>query len=524
MKIKSLIVGLLASVALATANDLVCSQDTAAYKSTDNTAATLQGLIDKASESGVPVVNLSPGQFILSADEPVVLRDGVSLHAAGSGEAPTVFTGPKDANRTATIKVPATNVGWSIKGFVFDNVNIEIEPHANGDESSVLGNLFLNGGRGSVIAYSGENLFIDGNVFLRDYEHRGIELIPKNETTNAGVVFQTQKSSVISNNIFGMDLRKLDDVYPHVSRQVQSVLTSLRFVQQCLGRGLDDQQGFIASGVQLYFSNDITIKENIMNGTLPDTIIYGQDHAISIVGSNQTYIYQNFFGGWQLADFGGAARFTSAVDGYVISNYLANNAIMMYAAVHADFMQVSNMVVANNFFYKFLGKNMAPEEELDGWLYEGVTFFDFYTARLNYTIRPPIWNSSVPVSPWGWHIVISNNKFGAIEGEDPNVISLGNLDIQEALVDKKNCYVTNPLVPGSSMGSVVPTVWRQTYEPGIFTRHGGKVPKAFDVHTNKELGHEVPAHLRNLPIPDFWKAFTLLNDTVPMMDPNAPCV
>ncbi|KAI9492900.1 hypothetical protein BDB00DRAFT_826081 [Zychaea mexicana] len=529
MKLKSVIVGLLLSTAtsaLAAAADLACSEDAvAAYTSTENTASTLQGLIDEAALSGDPVVNLFPGQFILSADEPVQLKPGVSLHATGFGENPTILTGPKEANLTATIKVPAKNKGWSIKGIVFDNVNIEIEPHTNGDESSVLGNLFLNGGRGSIISYSGENLYIDGNVFLRDFEHRGTVLIPKNDTTNAGVVFQTQKSSVVSNNIFGMDLRHLDDVYPHVAPQVQTVLTSLRFVQQCLGRDLDDQQGFLASGVQMYFSNDITIRENILNGTLPDTITYGQDHAISIVGSNQTYIYQNFFGGWQIGDFGGATRFTSAVDAFVVSNYLANNAVMMYAAVHADFMQVSNMVVHNNFFYKFLGEQVATKDkELDGWLYEGVTFFDFYTARLNYTIRPPIWNSSVPISPWGWHIVVSDNKFGAADGLDPNVISLGNLDLEDALVDRKNCYVTDPLVPGSSEGATVPIVWRQTFEPGIFTRYGGKVPKHFDIHTDKDLMGNTPAHLRNLPIPSFWKAFTLANDTIPMMDPSAACI
>lgn len=40
---------------------------------------------------------------------------------------------------------------------------------------------------------------------------------------------------------------------------------------------------------------------------------FTQDHGISVVGSNQTYIYQNFVAGWQIADFGGAVRFTSAV-------------------------------------------------------------------------------------------------------------------------------------------------------------------------------------------------------------------
>jgi hypothetical protein len=166
------------------------------------------------------------------------------------------------------------------------------------------------------------------------------------------------------------------------------------------------------------------------------------------------------------------------VDGYVISNYLANTGVMMYAAVHADFMQVSNMVVYNNFLYRFIGSDVAlVPEELNNWLYEGVTFFDFYTARLNYTIRPPIWNSSVPLSPWGWHIVISDNKFGSSKGLDPNVISLGNLDPTEALVDRKNCYVTEPLLDDADNSEIVPLLWRQLYQKGVFSKHGAKIPQ-----------------------------------------------
>jgi hypothetical protein len=153
---------------------------------------------------------------------------------------------------------------------------------------------------------------------------------------------------------------------------------------------------------------------------------------------------------------------------------------MMYAAVHADFLQVSNMIVHKNFLYRFLGQEFAPPAELDGWLYEGVTFFDFYTARLNYTIRPPIWNSSVPISPLGWHIVVSDNKFGSSTGIDPNVISLGNLDPKEYFVDTTNCYVTEPLVPGSAKAEVVPILWRQDYEKGLFTKNGGKIPKVIE--------------------------------------------
>lgn len=66
--------------------------------------------------------------------------------------------------------------------------------------------------------------FTDGNVFLRDLAHAGTEMIPSYNTTSkwsaegegkvrtlnltscqidTGILFQTQKSSVISNNIFG---------------------------------------------------------------------------------------------------------------------------------------------------------------------------------------------------------------------------------------------------------------------------------------------------------------------------------
>lgn len=165
---------------------------------------------------------------------------------------------------------------------------------------------------------------------------------------------------------------------------------------------------------------------------------------------------------------------------------------MMYAAVHADYKQVSNMIVHNNFLYRFLGNDFAAPEELDGWLYEGVTFFDFYTARLNYTIRPPIWNSSVPISPWGWNIVVSENKFGASKGVDPNVISLGNLDPKEGRFDRKNCYVTEPLVSGSKNAEVVPLLWRQSYEDGLFSKNGGKIPKVIHaLHIHNKLKKKI---------------------------------
>ena len=44
------------------------------------------------------------GQFTLSNDKPIQLKPGVSLHGSGSSERPTIFTGPTEANQTATIK------------------------------------------------------------------------------------------------------------------------------------------------------------------------------------------------------------------------------------------------------------------------------------------------------------------------------------------------------------------------------------------------------------------------------------
>jgi hypothetical protein len=152
---------------------------------------------------------------------------------------------------------------------------------------------------------------------------------------------------------------------------------------------------------------------------------------------------------------------------------------MIYVANHADFMQVDNTVVYNNFIYRFLDHNVDPAEpHLAGWLYEGITFYDFWTARLNNTIRPPIWNSSVPISPFAHQVVITGNRFGAATGIDPNVISLGNLDPTQAMIDGKNCYVSAPLVP--ELGSKVPLLWRQTYKPDVVAPFGGKIPQVRD--------------------------------------------
>lgn len=150
---------------------------------------------------------------------------------------------------------------------------------------------------------------------------------------------------------------------------------------------------------------------------------------------------------------------------------------MMYVANHANFMQVDNLVVYNNFIYRFLDHTFGPADaQLAGWLYEGITFYDFWTARLNYTVKAPIWNSSVPISPFAHQIVITNNKFGAADELDPNVISMGNLDPKQSLVDRNNCYVTPPLVP-ESQSNKVPLLWRQSYKDGVTARFGSRIPK-----------------------------------------------
>ncbi|KAI8086281.1 uncharacterized protein BX664DRAFT_335414 [Halteromyces radiatus] len=490
----------------------------------------LQQLIDKASESDDPVLMLKPGRFGIRGKDAVVLKPGVSLH--GSEDEPTIFStlnndddeddGEDDHhhNATATIQVPAASVGWTIDGIIFDNVNIDVQPQQNHQVAKIANNVFLNGGRGSIQSSFGANLLIDSNIFLRDHAHAGKEFIPQYNTTNTGVLFQTQENSMISNNIFGMDLRHLDDLMPVVSSELQSGLTKIKYALTCLQAKWDDQQGFLMSGVQLYSSNEITIQNNILNGTFPDTMPIPQDHAISIVGSNQTYILQNFVAGWQLADFGGAFRFTSAVDSYVVSNYLANTAVMIYVANHADFQQIDNMVVYDNFFFHFLGKEFDPPAPLAGWLYEGITFYDFWTARLNNTIRPPFWNSSAPLSPFAHNIIISDNHFASAKGIDPNVISLGNLEPTQAHVDKKNCYVTEPLLNDTNR---VPLLWRQQYQKDTFARYGNKIPVRSPFSTDRHLIKYVPEDLQDLEIPDFWKAFTLRNNTVPMIPPETEC-
>ncbi|KAI7901062.1 uncharacterized protein BX663DRAFT_476136 [Cokeromyces recurvatus] len=490
------------------------------YRNNSDYSVILQEMIDEASRLQNPVVYLDAGIFIIDPENPIILRPGVSLR--GSLDLPTIIS-VNDRNNTGAILVYNDNQGWSIQDIVFENVNIQVKENTNENETAIFSNLFFNGGRGSILAQNGERLFIDGNIFLRDELHAGQERLPTFNGTNAGIMFQAQKNSIVSNNIFGMDLRKMDNLEQVIRPQLERPFRNLRFMHQCLGRNISDEQGYLASGVQLYSTVDITIKENIMNATFPDTKFIAQDHAVSVVGSNQTYVYQNFIAGWQIYDFGGAIRFTSAVDGYVISNYLANTGVMMYVATHADFEQVSNIVVHKNMLYKFFGHDVAPvSEELNGWLYEGITFFDFYTARVNNTILPPIWNSSVPISPWGWHIVISDNRFGASEGLDPNIISLGNLDLAEAYVDRKNCYVTEPF-NGNTSSAVVPLLWRQSFQQDQYTRYGARIPQDTAQYTDNDLNNQIPAQFRNLYIPNFWRAFVLKNDTIPMLDPEIPC-
>ncbi|KAI8343100.1 hypothetical protein BC941DRAFT_458720 [Chlamydoabsidia padenii] len=505
--------------------ETLCDPATAAYYQNQINDYTniLQELIDQASVSNQSALYLKPGIFGLRSRAPVVLKPGVSL--IGNKNEPTIFTTLTDpqSNEPATIQVPAASMNWTISSIVFDNVNIDIQPHKNPKTTKIENNVFRNGGRGSIISAFGTKLLIENNIFLRDQSHAATEFIPKYNTTNAGVVFETQTNSIVLNNVFGLDLRRIADLSPFVSSKLQHSFEKIKYVLDCLKLKWDDQQGFLASGVQLYHTNEITIQGNIMNATFPDNIRIAQDHAISVVGSNQTSIVQNFIAGWELADFGGAVRITSAVDAYVVSNYLANTAVMMYVANHADFMQVDNIVVYNNFIYRFLDHTFGPADpQLNGWLYEGITFYDFWTARLNYTILPPIWNSSVPLSPYAHQITITNNKFGAADGIDPNVISMGNLNPKHALVDRNNCYVTQPLVP-ESQSNKVSLLWRQTYKDGPTTRYGGKIPQTQKFRTTRKLIQNVPEHLRQMPFPDYWKAFTLRNGTVPMISPTLGC-
>ncbi|CAO3674863.1 unnamed protein product [Rhizopus stolonifer] len=501
----------------ATAAEL-CTQ-TNRYTETLDYTHKLQDLIDEAIVSKKSFVHLDVGIYFIDPQRPIQLK-GVSLK--GNYQHPSIIT-VLDKNTTGTIQVDSRNNGWSIQDLVFENVHVEINNQKSLVDSTISRNLFFNGGRGSIMAQQGARIRINGNIFLRDEMHTIPDISPTYDTTNTGVLFQTQKNSVVSNNIFGMDLRKFDALKPVIHPSLNQPYKQLGYIHSCLNRSLSDEQGYLASGVQLYNTNDITIRENIMNATFPDTKHIFQDHGISVVGSNKTFIYQNFIAGWQIGDFGGAVRFTSAVDGYVVSNYLANTAVMLYTALHADFLQISNIAIHKNFLFRFLGKEMSPPDPLDGWLYEGISFYDFYTARQNYTSRIPIWDSTVPISPFGSQIMVTSNRFGAAEGLDPNVISFGNLDYQQGFAEN-NCYVTEPLdYDPITHDSSVSLLWRQIYEQDKVTKNGGKIPKKMLVKNNGASNVLLPFLLGSLPIPDFYKAFRLKNNTTPMLSPDMPC-
>ncbi|KAG1441835.1 hypothetical protein G6F56_011314 [Rhizopus delemar] len=210
------------------------------YKDTFDYTNRLQELIDEASRSKKPVVYLDAGVYSINPHRPIQLREGVS------------------------IRVTSQNKAWSIQNLVFENVHVAVNSQQNEDEVAILGNLFLNGGRGSIISKNSERLHIDSNIFLRDELHKATEKYPSYNTTNAGVMFDTQKNSVVSNNIFGMDLRKMNELQPVVHGSLKKPFNNLKYIHNCLERDLAVEQGFLASGLQLYNSNDITIKQNIL--------------------------------------------------------------------------------------------------------------------------------------------------------------------------------------------------------------------------------------------------------------------
>jgi hypothetical protein len=64
--------------------------------------------------------------------------------------------------------------------------------------------------------------------------------------------------------IYSMDLRTMNELGPVLKEQLKRPYKNLQFIHECLGRRLANEQGYLASGLQLYATNDITIKENIM--------------------------------------------------------------------------------------------------------------------------------------------------------------------------------------------------------------------------------------------------------------------
>lgn len=65
---------------------------------------------------------------------------------------------------------------------------------------------------------------------------------------------------------YSLDLRKLENLETYLPKQLKTPIGNLKFIRACLGEifPLLDEQGYLASGVQLYATNDITIKENIL--------------------------------------------------------------------------------------------------------------------------------------------------------------------------------------------------------------------------------------------------------------------
>ncbi|KAI8886762.1 hypothetical protein K501DRAFT_269537 [Backusella circina FSU 941] len=488
------------------------------YDTVVDYATTLQKKIDEASKNGIPAVYFEPGLFSIDPKTHILLKKGVSL--IGAKDKPTVIT-VNSRTESGTIQVTSDNAGWSIQGIVFENVNILTEnQQQNEDDLAILNNVFLNGS--SITSKNGHQLYIDGNVFLRSES----DIQSKSNAASTSILFDTQENSVISNNLFGMDLRQMDSLLSFAPIQLQHSLKNIKFIHNCLKQRIgENEQGYLSSAIQLYNTQDITIKLNMMNATAisgKDQISQDQHYAIKLLGGNQTLVLQNFISGWQLQKNGSGIEITSAVDFLFISNYLANTALQLFISkTSVEYLQLCDIVIYHNFFFKnSINKNDASND--NEWLHHGISFYDFYTARLNNTIETPIYNKIVPISPNGWGLAISENKFSSsLENLDPDIISLGNIHTDEASLDKKNCYVTTPLIPGSEHEELVQVLWRQQFEESVYTRNGGRVPLRNDLFNDENLIYRVPAQFRDLYIPDYWKAFRLDNNS--MIDPNTPC-
>lgn len=56
----------------------------------------------------------------------------------------------------------------------------------------------------------------------------------------------------------------MNELQPVVHGSLKKPFNNLKYIHNCLERDLAVEQGFLASGLQLYNSNDITIKQNIL--------------------------------------------------------------------------------------------------------------------------------------------------------------------------------------------------------------------------------------------------------------------